>query len=101
MQGSFDGLNGHATSGQVSIVATDDGHAVVLGEDFSHDGAPDPKVGLGSHGEYDPTTQIGPLRANSGSQSYPVPAAVDVTAYNEVYIWCEKFSVGLGVARLN
>ena len=98
--GSFTGLSNHVTSGTATIVQTDSGYVIELGEDFSFDGAPDPKIALGKDGEYDPATLIEPLRDNSGAQSYKVPASIDVSAYNEVYIWCEKYSVGLGVAPI-
>jgi len=98
--GSFTGLNDHATSGMVEVVKTDDGYVINLGADFSFDGAPDPKVAFGVDGEYDASTLIAPLKSDTGAQSYAVPDSIDVSKYNEVYIWCEKFSVGLGVASL-
>jgi len=98
--GMFTGLNDHITSGKVEVVKTDDGYVIKLGADFSFDGAPDPKVAFGVDGEYDAATLIAPLKSNSGEQSYAVPDSIDVSKYNEVYIWCEKFSVGLGVASL-
>ncbi len=99
--GTFVGASGHATSGGVSIVQTDAGKMVVLEDDFSFDGAPDPKVGFGRDGVYDPASQLAPLDANKGRQTYSIPASVDLAKYNEVYIWCEKFNVPLGVAKLN
>ena len=99
--GMFTGLNGHATTGAVTIEKSGDGYQIVLGEDFSFDGAPDPKVALGKDGEFDPSTLIELLRSNTGAQTYEVPAGIDISAYNEVYIWCEKYTVGLGVAQVN
>jgi len=98
--GSFSGLNNHVTSGMVSVVINGDNAVIELGEDFTFDGAPDPKIALGKDGEYDPATLIEPLRSNSGAQSYAVPAGINVADYNEVYIWCERYSVGLGVAGI-
>ncbi|MGQ7848319.1 DM13 domain-containing protein [Granulosicoccus sp. 3-233] len=98
--GSFRGLSNHDTSGSVTVVQTEAGHVIELGEDFSFDGAPDPKIALGKDGKYDPGTLIRLLKSNSGAQSYVVPESIDVSDYNEVYIWCEKYSVGLGVASL-
>jgi len=98
--GSFSGLNNHITEGMVKVVVKGDMAVIELGADFSFDGAPDPKVALGKNGQYDPATLIEPLRSNSGAQTYQVPASINVGDYNEVYIWCEKFSVGLGVAAI-
>jgi len=98
--GTFAGASGHKTSGGVSVVRTDAGTTVVLEQDFSLDSAPDPKVGFGRDGVYDTKAQLAPLGANTGQQSYPIPASVDPEKYNEVYIWCEKYAVPLGVAKL-
>jgi hypothetical protein len=98
--GIFGGENGHETSGTVQIVQLDDGYAVRFDADFTHDGtAPDATVGLGNDG-YDASTNLGPLTANEGMQTYALPAGFDPAAVNEVYVWCRKFSVSLGVATL-
>jgi len=64
------------------------------------DGAPDPKVAFGKDGQFDAATLLEPLRANSGAQSYVVPDTINPEDFNEIYIWCEKYSVGLGVASI-
>ena len=98
--GTFSGENGHETSGTVQIVQMDDAYAVRFDADFAHDGtAPDATVGLGKDG-YDASTNLGPLTANEGAQTYALPAGFDPAAANEVYVWCRKFSVSLGVATL-
>ena len=76
------------------------GAQVVLQGNFNFDGAPDPKVGFGTGGTYDRASQLAPLASNTGEQVYDVPAALDLTRYDEIYIWCEKYSVPLGVAPL-
>ncbi|MGI9333992.1 MAG: DM13 domain-containing protein [Gammaproteobacteria bacterium] len=98
--GVFTGLSKHVTTGGVSVVRTDEGVTVVMAEDFSLDGAPDPKVGFGHNGVYDSEAQLGHLASKSGAQTYVVPASVEVERYNEIYIWCDQFSVPLGVAKL-
>ncbi|WP_432612907.1 DM13 domain-containing protein, partial [Litoreibacter halocynthiae] len=35
-----------------------------------------------------------------GASTYKIPAGIDPDDYNEVWIWCEKFNVPLGVAKL-
>lgn len=100
-KGTFIGKSNHITTGSVEIIKNSDGsHTVVLGSDFTFDGAPDPRVGFGKNGKYDKSTGMGLLRSNNGKQSYTVPAGVDPSKYNEVYIYCLKFSVPLGVAKL-
>ncbi len=100
--GSFTGASDHITTGGVEVIKNADGsHTIVLADDFSLDGAPDPRVGLGKDGNYNGNTDSGLLGALTGAQSFVVPAGIDVSDFNEVYIWCEKFSVPLGVATLN
>ena len=98
-QGRFVGKSGHKTSGGVRLVRTDTGVKVVLEGDFSFDGAPDPKVGLG-RGGYDRAAKLSALRQNRGEQSYDLPASLDPARYDEVWVWCEKYAVPLGFAKL-
>lgn len=100
--GTFTGANDHITTGGVQIVKTADGGAVViLDSDFSLDGAPDPRVGLGRDGEYVAATDLGALQNLTGVQVYVVPPSVNVDDFNEVYIWCLQFNVSLGSADLS
>jgi hypothetical protein len=97
--GAFSGKSGHVTSGGVRVVKTGDGVALVLDPDFKFDGAPDPKLGFGKNG-YVKSSQFSELKSNSGEQSYDLPADIQPGDYNEVWVWCEKYSVPLGVANL-
>ncbi|MEP2027284.1 MAG: DM13 domain-containing protein [Paracoccaceae bacterium] len=100
--GSFTGASDHITTGGVQIVKTADGGAVViLDSDFSLDGAPDPRVGFGSDGTFVEISDLGKLEHLTGVQVYIVPPSINVDDFNEVYIWCLKFGVPLGVAALN
>ena len=58
-------------------------------------------MGFGRDGKFVDPTDFEPLRQNTGAQVYKVPANIDPTQFNEVYIWCRKFSVPLGVATLD
>jgi hypothetical protein len=100
--GTFVGASDHETSGGVKVIKTANGGAlVILDTDFMHDGAPDPRVGLGKDGKYAKSTDLGFLTNLAGVQVYVVPPLIDATQFNEVYIWCRKYSVSLGVAKLN
>ena len=93
--GTFVGASNHVTTGTAEIA----GNTVNLLDDFTFDGAPDPKVALGKDG-YDPETLMGPLKSNTGASSYEIPAGINPDDYNEVWIWCERFNVPLGVAKI-
>lgn len=100
-KGSFKGASDHITTGGVSIVKTANGGAVViLDSNFSLDGAPDPRVGFGKDGKFVDASDLGALTQKEGLQAYIVPASVNVDDFNEVYIWCKKFAVPLGVASI-
>ncbi len=99
--GNFSGVNGHQATGQVKVIQTDAGWEVHLGDSFTFDGAPDPWVGFGTSGSFAPATDFHRLRSNSGAQVYKVPADIDPAAYDEIYIWCRRYSVPLGVAQIS
>ncbi len=97
--GRFEGRSRHTAEGGVTLLSTESGYLVVLEADFAFDGAPDPKLGFGKGG-FVQGTLFSKLRANRGAQVYEVPRSVDPAAYDEIWIWCEKFGVPLGVASL-
>ena len=100
--GTFVGASNHVTKGTVTVTKNADGTATVtLESDFWFDGAPDPRVGFGNNGKYTKGTDISLLQANTGKQTFVVPASINVDDVNEVYIWCKRFAVPLGVASLN
>ncbi|WP_298818402.1 DM13 domain-containing protein [uncultured Roseibium sp.] len=94
--GRFKGKSRHVTTGHAEL----SGSRVVLQRDFTFDGAPDARIGLGRNGRYDPYTDLGALKKLKGQQSYRLRGGIDVSKYNEVYVWCRKFNVPLGVAKL-
>ncbi|MEV5106561.1 DM13 domain-containing protein [Streptomyces massasporeus] len=101
----------HATSGTVKLVRLADGSHVVRLEDLDTSNGPDVRVWLtdapvkagraGWHvfddGAY---VSLGKLKGNKGSQNYAVPADVDLSRYTSVSIWCDRFDVSFGAARL-
>ena len=97
--GNFSGKSNHVASGTVDLVQTDRGYEIRLGDDFRFDGAPDPKVMIGTRGSKQ-RLQLSHLARNSGAQTYALPAGVEPGSYDEVWIWCKRYSVPLAYARL-
>ena len=95
--GSFTGASNHVARGTVSVSS----NRIKLASSFWFDGAPDPRVALGRNGKFIRGTDFAVLKKNSGAQSYAIPARLQGTDYDTVVIWCRKFSVPLGYARLN
>ena len=94
----FKGVNGHITIGRYEIAKKDGGFVVNLLDDFTLDGALDPKIAFGKNG-FDMSTIMGPLKSLNGASSYEVPKGINPDDYNEVWVWCERFNVGLCVAK--
>ncbi|MEL6991266.1 MAG: DM13 domain-containing protein [Pseudomonadota bacterium] len=104
-QGELSGRQGYNVKGTV-LVKTDGGQTtVVLADNYVFDPAknpPDIKIGFGSSEKYAKGSKIHEkLTVKSGSASFTVPASIDTDKYDELYIYCEKFSVILAVAPLN
>lgn len=98
--GQFEGRNKHVTTGTVKIERQGDRHTVVLERNFSLDGAPDPTLGFAKGGKFDKSTEFTQLKSNTGRQVYQLPASVDPSKFDEFVVWCSKYSLKLGVAKL-
>lgn len=97
--GVFQGAGGHKASGHVEIVKDAGTAKVVLKDDFTLQDAPAPRLAFGKDG-YKRGTIFATLAAFKGAQEYTVPAGTNLSQYNEVWIWCEKFDVPLASAKL-
>jgi len=97
--GTFSGRNNHTVTGEVSIIRTPSGFSLILTKDFSVDDTSTPSIGFGN-GSYVASTNIGTLRQTTGRQSFTLPSNLDPSLYGEVYIWCDDYSIALGVAEI-
>lgn len=95
----FKGAGGHTASGHVEVVADGGNSRIVFQDDFRLQDAPAPRLAWGKGG-YVAGTIFATLGKFDGAQEYAVPAGTDVTQYDELWIWCEKFDVPLAVATL-
>ncbi|MEV6428114.1 DM13 domain-containing protein [Nocardia sp. NPDC051463] len=101
----------HSTSGTVRILRLPDGSRVLRLADLDTSDGPDLHVwladapvleGRDGWGVFDDGEHIdlGSLKGNKGSQNYPIPADADLTTLTSVSIWCDRFNVSFGAARL-
>ena len=95
--GALSGRSGHDASGTVQLLQTDKGLVLQLAPDFRFDGAPAPRLGFGQNG-FQPASRFSALKSNSGLQQYAV--TITPNQYNEFWIWCDKFDVPIGYAKL-
>ncbi|MEM1369062.1 MAG: DM13 domain-containing protein, partial [Cyanobacteria bacterium P01_H01_bin.15] len=72
---------------------------LVLGKDFSFDGAPDPRLGFSNGDEFVQASLFSGLNKDTGKQIYRLPADFDHDAFDEITIWCQKFGVSLAEAK--
>lgn len=96
---SFQGENDHIVSGDVKIVKKGDVQYLVFGRNFRFDGAPDPKIGFSRGDRFDQRSVFSGLNKDKGKQIYRLPVDFDASDYDEVTIWCDKFSVSLAEAK--
>ena len=101
----------HTTTGKVLVLRLPDGGRVLRLEDLNTSNGPDLHVWITDapvkegtagwrvfdDGRY---TRLGKLKGNKGSQNYPLPASVDLAQLTSVTIWCDRFNVSFGAARL-
>lgn len=97
-RGQFTGQAQHHAEGTVSLINIAGEYFIRFEEDFKATNGPDLFVGFGRDGEY--TTQLAPLKGNVGSQNYNVPPEIDISQFNEIWVWCRAFSVPFARAIL-
>ena len=100
-QGQFEGRSDHITTGDVTLEKTANGYQLSFSGDFELDGAPDPVVAIGNNETFLVANKLGALKNRTGKQVYQLPASFTPGQFSQVYVWCEEFSVPLGVATLS
>jgi Electron transfer DM13 len=101
----------HPTSGRASIYQAPGGKRELRLTDFSTSNGPNVHVVLAQSadaklkqnfvkGELD-SVELGSLKANQGDQNYELPDSADLGRYDTVVIYCERFHVLFGVAKLD
>lgn len=101
----------HPTSGRVSIYQGSDGKRQLRLTDFTTSNGPDVRVVLAQSADENvkqtflkselASIELGPLKANQGDQNYGLPDSADLTRDDTVVIYCARFHVIFGVAKLD
>lgn len=110
MSGTFTGFDKiHNGTGTASIYQFADASAGGQGSNksflrfedgFQVNNGPDLYVGFGKNGQYVKGSEISKLKGNIGSQNYEIPADVDLSQYDSVWVWCKAFSTPFIKAEL-
>ena len=102
LEGTFSSL-AHDTSGKAIVQELADGSRVLRLEDFETSNGPDVRVYLsaGKDGSYGKDfVDLGGLKGNVGNQNYTIPSGADLDRYDTAVIWCRRFTVAFGAAKL-
>jgi hypothetical protein len=99
--GSFVGFDKiHNGTGTVSIYEVDGKKVVRFEDGFQVNNGPDLYVGFGKSGTYVKGSDISELKGNVGSQNYELPANIDLSQYDSVWVWCKAFNTPFIQAEL-
>ena len=98
----------HATKGTASIYELATGNRVLRLTNFETSNGPDVHVLLGKAADATDSQTVkragyfdlGSLKGNVGDQNYSIPGNVQLSDYNSVTIWCNRFNVNFGTAPL-
>jgi hypothetical protein len=101
----------HPTSGRASIYQTTEGKRDLRLTDFMTSNGPDVHVVLARSADENlgrdlvkgdlNSIELGQLKANQGDQNYDLPDSADLSRYDAVVIYCERFHAVFGVAKLD
>jgi hypothetical protein len=100
----------HSTSGRATIYQEEDGNLILRLTNFKTSNGPDVHVILiaAKDAEDDANflksgtarIELGKLKGNEGDQNYEVPSGTDLSKFQTVSIYCERFNANFGTAPL-
>jgi pentapeptide MXKDX repeat protein len=100
----------HNTSGRATIYREDSGELVLRLTNFKTSNGPDVHVILIAAKDADDDAnflksntkrvELGKLKGNEGDQNYDIPSGTDLTKFQTVSIYCERFNANFGAAAL-
>ena len=100
----------HSTSGRATIYQNSDGTLILRLTNFKTSNGPDVHVILIAVKDADDDAnflksgvervELGKLKGNEGDQNYTIPAGTDLSKFQTVSIYCERFNANFGAAPL-
>ena len=98
----------HPTAGTATIYRMGDGSRVLRFTGFSTSNGPDVHVYMVAADDAKDSAgvlragfiDLGIIKGNMGDQNYTLGPDVDLSKYRAVSVWCKRFSVNFGAARL-
>jgi lipopolysaccharide export LptBFGC system permease protein LptF len=100
----------HSTSGRATIYQEENGKLVLRLTNFKTSNGPDVHVILIAVKDADDDAnflksgvervELGSLKGNEGDQNYDIPSGTDLSKFQTVSIYCERFNANFGAAPL-
>jgi hypothetical protein len=100
----------HSTSGRATIYREQDGKLILRLTNFKTSNGPDVHVILIAAMDADDDAnflkgntervELGSLKGNEGDQNYEIPSGTDLSKFQTVSIYCERFNANFGAAPL-
>ncbi len=102
--GKFESFS-HETTGKATIVMVGE-NAILRLSDFHTSNGPDVHVILNKNNDpksftAETSIDLGVIKGNVGDQNYKLPNNLKIKEFNSVTIWCKRFAVSFGGAKLN
>ena len=107
--GTFNGKV-HSTSGRATIYQQEDGKFILRLTNFKTSNGPDVHVVLIAAKDAEDNAnflksstervELGTLKGNEGDQNYEIPSDADLSKFQSVSIYCERFNANFGAAPL-
>jgi hypothetical protein len=101
----------HNTSGRATVYREADGQLILRLTNFKTSNGPDVHVVLiaakdaADDADFLKSStarvELGLLKGNEGDQNYNIPAGTDLSKFQTVSIYCERFNANFGAAPLN
>jgi len=99
-KGTIMGVDGHGARGSVQIIKNGNVVAVRFSKDLLFDRVPDAWLAFGKNGKFLASTYVASIKRNSGAQTIKIPAQYANGKFDTLFIWCRRFNVGIGSAKL-
>jgi hypothetical protein len=101
----------HNTTGRATVYREQDGKMVLRLTNFKTSNGPDVHVILVAAKDAEDDTnflmkniervELGSLKGNEGDQNYEIPSGTDLSKFQTVSIYCERFNANFGAAPLD
>ena len=98
----------HPTAGTATIYRMGDGSRILRFTNFKTSNGPDVHVYMVAADDAKDSASVvragfidlGTIKGNLGDQNYTLNPELDLSKYRAVSVWCKRFSVNFGAARL-